>query len=99
MDRPPSALAGGAFPHDHSDLATRRIRIDHADHDYFDQVALAGVATLPGLPATAFPIGASEQGLSIGAQAVGPMYGDRTTIRFAELAERRFDGFTAPLPG
>ena len=56
------------------------------DHDYFDQVALAGVATLPGLPATAFPIGSSAEGLSIGVQAIGPMYEDRTPIRFAELA-------------
>jgi len=85
-----------AFPHDQSDLAGRRINIDGTDHDYFDQLALAGVATLPGLPATAFPIGSSEQGLPIGLQAIGPMYEDRTTIRFAELAEREFGGFTPP---
>jgi amidase len=85
-----------AFPHDQSDLDGRRINIDGTDHDYFNQVALAGVATLPGLPATAFPIGGSEEGLPIGVQAIGPMYGDRTTIRFAELAEREFGGFTAP---
>jgi hypothetical protein len=27
------------------------------DCDYFDQLALAGVATLPGVPATVLPIG------------------------------------------
>jgi amidase len=85
-----------AFPHDHSPMATRRISIDDADHGYFDQIALAGVATLPGLPATALPIGRSDEGLPIGVQAIGPMYGDRTTIRFAELAEREFGGFTPP---
>jgi amidase len=85
-----------AFPHDHSPMATRRIGIDGADHDYFDQIALAGVATLPGLPATSLPIGTSEEGLPIGVQAIGPMFGDRTTIRFAELAEREFGGFTPP---
>jgi amidase len=85
-----------AFPHDHSPMATRRIGIDGADHDYFDQIAFAGVATLPGLPATAIPVGTSEEGLPIGVQAIGPMFGDRTTVRFAELAEREFGGFTPP---
>ena len=85
-----------AFPHDHSDMADRRISIDGTEYAYFDQLALAGVATLPGLPATALPIGSSEDGLPIGVQAIGPMYEDRTTIRFAELAEREFGGFTPP---
>jgi amidase len=84
-----------AFPHDHSDTATRRIRIDGTDHPYLDQTALAGVATLPGLPATALPIGLSG-GLPVGVQAIGPAWGDRTTLRFAELAEREFGGFTPP---
>lgn len=85
-----------AFPHDRSDLATRRIDIDGTEYPYFDQLALAGVATLPGLPATALPIGLSEGGLPIGIQAIGPMFGDRTTIGFAELVEREFGGFTPP---
>jgi amidase len=85
-----------AFPHDHSPIPTRRIRIDDAEFDYFDQLALAGIATLPGLPATALPVGTSEDGLPIGVQAIGAMYADRTTIRFAELAEREFGGFTPP---
>ncbi|MHA6625261.1 amidase [Pseudonocardia sichuanensis] len=88
-----------AFPHDHSPIPTRRIRIDgldQDDHDYFDQLALAGIATLPGLPATVLPVGTSEDGLPIGVQAIGAMHADRTTIRFAELAEREFGGFTPP---
>jgi amidase len=85
-----------AFPHDHSRMGGRRISIDGAEHDYLDQIVLAGAATLPGLPATALPIGMSDDGLPIGVQAIGPMYGDRTTIRFAELAEREFGGFTPP---
>jgi amidase len=59
-------------------------------------LALAGVATLPGLPATALPIGTSHDGLPIGVQAIGPMFEDRTTIRFAELVEHEFGGFTPP---
>jgi amidase len=87
-----------AFPHDHGPMGDRRITVDGVDHDYLDQIALAGVATLPGLPATALPVGLSEDGLPIGVQAIGPMYGDRTTIRFAELVERELGGFTPP-PG
>lgn len=85
-----------AFPLDESDQMTRRIDIDGTDHDYLNQLVFAGVATLPGLPATAFPIGSSGDGLPIGPQAVGPMFGDRTTIAFAELTEREFGGFTPP---
>lgn len=85
-----------AFPHDHGPMGSRRISIDGADHAYLDQIALAGVATLPGLPATALPVGTSDDGLPIGVQAIGPAFGDRTTIRFAELVEREFGGFTPP---
>ncbi|MCO1655570.1 amidase [Pseudonocardia sp. S2-4] len=85
-----------AFPHDHSPFPARRIDIDGTGHGYFDQLALAGVATLPGLPATVLPLGTSPDGLPIGVQAIGPAYGDRTTIRFAELVEREFGGFTPP---
>jgi amidase len=87
-----------AFPHDHSPMGGRTIGIDGVDHHYLDQLAFPGTATLPGLPATALPIGRSDDGLPIGVQAIGPMFGDRTTIRFAELAEREFGGFTPP-PG
>jgi amidase len=85
-----------AFPHDHRPMGERRLDVDGVEHGYFDQLALAGVATLPGLPVTVLPIGRSPEGLPIGVQAIGPMYGDRTTLRFAELAEREFGGFRPP---
>jgi amidase len=85
-----------AFPHDHADMAHRTLDIDGVPHPYFDQLALAGVATLPGLPATALPVGRSPEGLPIGVQAIGPLCGDRTTLRFAELVEREIGGFTPP---
>ena len=45
-----------AYPHDHSpDQETRRINIDGKDYVYPDQLAWPGIATLPGLPATAIP--------------------------------------------
>jgi amidase len=86
-----------AFPHDHSpEQKDRRIDIDGKSHPYLDQLVWPGVATLPGLPATAVPIGRSETGLPIGMQIIGPYLEDRTTLRFAELIEREFGGFVAP---
>jgi amidase len=87
-----------AFPHDHSDMATRRLKVDGQDISYGDQAMWAGVATLTGLPSTAMPIGLSEGGLPIGMQIVGPYLEDRTPLGFAALAEREFGGFTPP-PG
>lgn len=88
-----------AFPHDHSGRADeRRITIDGAEHPYIDQLIWAGVATAPGLPATAVPLGLSPEGLPIGAQIIGPWLEDRTPLVLAELIEREFGGFIAP-PG
>jgi amidase len=87
-----------AFAHDHSDMSARRISIDGADVPYVDQTMWISLATLAGLPATAMPIGRSDDGLPIGMQIIGPRLEDRTTIAFAQLAEREFGGFVAP-PG
>ena len=86
-----------AYPHDHSpDQEVRRVRIDGKDHVYADQLAWPGIATLPGLPATAIPLGLSQQGLPVGAQIVGPWLEDRTPLKLAELIEREFGGFVPP---
>ncbi|MET8447251.1 amidase [Streptomyces sp. NPDC005209] len=86
-----------AFPHDHNpDLRARRIDIDGVAYPYLDQLVWAGVATMPGLPATAVPAGRSPEGLPVGVQLIGPMFEDRTPLRLAELLERRIGGFPAP---
>jgi amidase len=86
-----------AYPHDHSpDQEKRRITIDGKDYVYPDQLAWPGIATLPGLPATAIPIGMSPEGLPIGVQIVGPWLEDRTPLKLAELIEREFGGFVPP---
>ena len=86
-----------AFPHDHSpDQSLRRISIDGKDYPYSDQLAWPGIATLPGLPATAVPLGLSKDGLPVGVQIVGPWLEDRTPLKLAELIEREFDGFVLP---
>ncbi len=86
-----------AFPHDHDpDPLARRIDIDGVEYPYFDQLVLAGLATMPGLPATAIPAGRSPEGLPVGVQLIGPMFEDRTPLRLAELLEREIGGFQAP---
>jgi Asp-tRNA(Asn)/Glu-tRNA(Gln) amidotransferase A subunit family amidase len=74
----------------------RRNRIDETDHAYVDQLAWPGIATLPGLPATAIPLGLSPEGLPVGVQIVGPFLEDRTPLRLAEIIEREFGGFVPP---
>ena len=88
-----------AFPHDHSrDISAREISIDGKAYPYGSQLMWSGVATLPGLPATAVPVGMSGEGLPIGVQIVGPWLEDRTPLRLAELVERELGGFVPP-PG
>jgi len=85
-----------AYAHDHSpDQARRRIAVDGRDYPYQDQLFWPGVATCPGLPATAIPLGLAD-GLPIGAQIVGPWLEDRTTLKLAELIEQAFGGFVPP---
>jgi amidase len=88
-----------AFAHiDEPDSTKRTLTIGGQPTPYFAQLAWAGIATFPDLPATAFPVGRSRAGLPFGAQAIGPYLEDRTTIGFAGLVEREFGGFQAP-PG
>ncbi|OLZ68865.1 amidase [Streptomyces sp. IMTB 2501] len=85
-----------AFPHDHNpDPRERRIAIDGVEYPYFDQLVWAGLATMPGLPATAVPAGRSPEGLPVGVQLIGPMFEDRTPLRLAELLEQKIGGFQA----
>jgi amidase len=74
----------------------RRIKIDGKEFSYPDQLAWPGIATLPGLPATAIPLGLTSRGLPVGVQIVGSFLEDRTPLRLAELIEREFGGFIPP---
>jgi amidase len=86
-----------AYPHDHEpDQDKRRLIVNGAAQDYFTNILWPGVATLPGLPATALPIGRSPEGLPIGAQIIGPWLEDRTPLKLAQLIEREFGGFAPP---
>ncbi|MEU0878265.1 amidase [Lentzea sp. NPDC005914] len=86
-----------AFPHVHNpNPLERRIDIDGVEYPYVDQIVWAGLATMPGLPATAIPAGQSPEGLPVGVQLIGPMFEDRTPLRLAELLEEKIGGFQAP---
>jgi amidase len=90
------AMPTPAFLHDHTPQQARRIDVDGQDFPYDDQSVWAGVATLPGLPATAVPIDRTETRLPIGVQVIGPYLEDRTTLAFARFVEREFGGFVRP---
>ena len=89
-----------ALPHDHApDRGERQIDIDGVQYPSADQSVWAGLATMPGLPATAIPAGKSAEGLPVGVQLIGPMFEDRTPLRLAELLEQTIGGFEAPKLG
>jgi amidase len=86
-----------AYPHDHEpDQTKRHIEIDGVNYPYVDQLLWPGIATLPGLPATAIPVAMSPDGLPIGLQIIGPWLEDRTPLKLAELIEQAFGGFVPP---
>ena len=86
-----------AYPHDHSPSRKAAASTSTArSYVYPDQLAWPGIATLPGLPATAIPTGFSPEGLPVGVQIVGPWLEDRTPLKLAELIEREFGGFKPP---
>ena len=91
-------LPTAAFPHDDAQIEQRTIDIDGQRIPYGFQAIWSAAASLSGLPATVMPIGPGSCGLPIGLQIVGPYLEDRTTLAFAQLAEREFGGFRPP-PG
>jgi amidase len=73
-----------AYPHvDEPDMRTSTLVIDGQPTTYGRQVAWPAVATFPGLPATAVPVGRTRGGLPVGLQVIGAFGHDRTTIAVA----------------
>jgi amidase len=87
-----------AFPHDHRPEGQRTLEVDGRSIPYFDQTFWAGVAGVAHLPATIIPTGPAADGLPIGVQLIGPLYGDLKLIELAKALEALGFGFTPP-PG
>jgi len=85
-----------AFPHAEAPWSDRILLIDNREVPYGHNVFFSALAVYTGLPATAFPAGLNNEGLPLGLQAIGPYLEDRTTMRFAQLLEQCWQGFTPP---
>ncbi|MFC1862404.1 amidase [Thermodesulfobacteriota bacterium] len=88
-----------AFPHDHSELMDRVLRVNGQDRDYEKTaISWAGLTGVSYLPATVAPTGLAKNGLPVGIQIVGPYLEDFTTLRFAKLIKGIVGEFVPP-PG
>ena len=84
-----------SWPPDESDL-TLTFTIGGRPVPYMQGLCYPALSTVPGQPATAFPVGISREGLPIGLQAIGPYLEDHTPIRFAALLAREIGGYRKP---
>ncbi len=76
----------------------RMLQVNGQPQASTDQLFWAGYPGVVGLPATAVPLGLSEEGLPIGAQIIGPAFADPVCLRLARWLEDEYHGFVAP-PG
>ena len=75
-----------AFPHDDTPPTERLLDVDGEATRYGLQLAFAALSALPGLPATAMPVGEDAAGLPIGAQVIAPAWQDYKGIAVARAA-------------
>lgn len=88
-----------AFPHMQTGWRWERmIDVNGRPQPTTTSLFWAGYPGLCGLPATAIPLGLSPQGLPIGAQIVGPVFGDPMCLRLARWLETEYRSFVPP-PG
>lgn len=93
-----------AFPHQTEDghgpvpQMDRVLDVGGEVRPYMENLFWPGVATLAHLPSTVRPLPQKVRGMPAGVQCLGPVFGDRTTIKFAALCDEIFGGFEKP-PG
>lgn len=93
-----------AFPHQTEDghgpvpQMSRILDVGGESRPYLENLYWPGIATLAHLPATVRPLPNMVRGMPAGVQAIGPEFGDRTTLRFTALCDEIFGGFVPP-PG
>lgn len=81
---PPDVVT--AFAHQAESYDARTLVIDGVPTAYDAQLAWAGVATYPGLPATCFPAGVDRDGLPTGVQVIAGLFQDHQAIAVARVA-------------
>ena len=92
-------ITTAALPHmQRGATADRRVAVNGREIAYNDMLFWPGLTAGFHLPATVAPMGFTGAGLPLGAQIVGPLYGDRTTLMAASLLERAGHVFRPP-PG
>jgi amidase len=90
--------ASAAWPHDQKgERHERLIPVNGKMVSTIDQRFWAGYSCNFFLPSTVAPLGLSADGLPLGVQIITREYGDYTSLRFAELLEKEWRRFTAPL--
>ncbi|OYW27036.1 MAG: amidase [Caulobacter sp. 12-67-6] len=88
-----------AFEHDHGPRPTRKLKLSTGRRiDYLQLMSWPALATVWGLPATAIPVGLTDDGLPVGVQLIGPRDGDARTLGVARAIEERLGAFPAPPP-
>jgi amidase len=91
------ACAVPAFAHMQQDgMWARRMSVDGQQIAYNDLLFWPGIVGGFHLPATVAPVARSRDGLPIGVQIVGPLFGDLTTLAVAEMLEASGGNFVAP---
>ena len=90
-------FATPAFPHDPADAsAARTLHVDGLPTPMGEQLFWPGIIGGFHLPSTVAPLGLSAEGLPIGVQIAGPVFGDLTTLAVAAMLEEGFRGFVPP---
>jgi amidase len=90
-------FATPAFPHQAGDMqAARTLDVDGRPTPMGEQLFWPGIIGGFHLPATVAPLGVSAEGLPIGVQIAGPVFGDLATLSVAAMLEQGFRGFEAP---
>jgi amidase len=70
--------------------------VDGEKHPAANNYYWIGLPALSYLPTTAIPIGSTSEGLPVGAQIVGPEFGDKRCLRLAQIVETAFRSFRPP---